>query len=159
MKRILTTAFVFSVFFCGTIFATQEAAAQDMDISGFVTSPQGEGNVSISDRSFGYGVSTTFVYGKIHEMIQPIGTLQYHNHDRAGDKDIMLAGGLRLALHGCYIQGTVGLIEKRDAMSDGNIKAATSFGIGYVPSFIGVAGNYYVSHFGNHYGAGLVVRF
>lgn len=142
-----------------TLF-TGSAQAQNMDVSGFVITPQADDGKMISERSFGYGLSATYAFDT-DTVAQPIGVLQYHNHDPSVNADIGLSVGVRAtALQCLYLQGTAGMLEKRNPGNyDQERKPGFSIGAGFVPGALGVQASYFISDFGNHYGAGLVFRF
>ena len=154
------------------MFHVEQSAAQTMDVTAMMTSPQ-EGVTGPDSRTFGYGLAATYAFTGAHENIHLIGSLQYHDHgitydrwngnveDVDNDKDLFVGGGVRLTHWGLYAQGLLGFIQKRDPgiQKNNDTKVAGYAGWGYQPRAVGVAGGWYFSEFGIQYGLGLNVRF
>ena len=140
------------------VFHVEHSQAQGMDIAGLIVSPQSDDGMAVTDRTFGYGASATYMVPFGNEWIQPVATLQYHNHDGMYGKDLSLSGGLRLDINDAYAQGTLGFVEKRDAMTKDDIKLLHTVSVGYQPMRLGAIVTYYASDYGKHYALGLVLR-
>lgn len=146
------------------------ANAQRLEVSSFATSPQ-KGETDIAARSFGYGFAGHAVF-PIDDAFGIVGTIQYHNHDRAivqaygvdiveGDSDFWAGAGLRVQKWNVYVQGIGGFVQKRDALdeTENDTIPAAFVGWGFQPGVVGVSGGWYFSDFGTQYGAGLTLRF
>ena len=154
-------ALLFAVMAMLCIGLTVPAPAQNMDIAVFATSPQSDDGKMVSDRTFGGGVSATYVHTAINSFLKPVGTLQYHRHSDT-NKDVLLAGGLRVNLLDLYGQWTAGAVEKRDTMSMDNrsVELVLIGSVGYmIGDQVGAQASYYYGKLGKHYGAGVVLRF
>ena len=159
MKRFSFITVIIAVLTFGPVFHVEHSQAQGMDIAGLIVSPQSDDGMAVTDRTFGYGASATYMVPYGNELIQPVATLQYHNHAGMYGKDLSLSGGLRLDINkNAYAQGTLGFVEKRDAISKADVKLLHTVSVGYQPTRVGAIATYYASDYGKHYALGLVLR-
>lgn len=157
---------------CMVFAPPQETEAQTLELAAIVTSPQA-GEVGLEGRTFGYGFAATYAFTAIHDVIHPVGTIQYHVHNTAtvnvgelgfingADKDFFAGAGARVNIGTLYAQGIGGFVQKRDALVDAenDTKLAGSVGFGVQPGLIGVGAAWYFSDFGTQYSAGINLRF
>ena len=168
MKFILTLL----VAAVATFALPQLAAAQTMDVSVHVSTPQGT-EVGLEERSFGFTVAATYAYTQLHSNVHLLGSVQYHDHNRAqytggeirtiegSDRDLVAALGVRLTKWRFYVQGLAGYLQKRDAVmsKEKDTTPAGYIGWGVQPTAIGISGGWHFSDFGEQYSVGLNYRF